>query len=672
MPKKKIAIFASLSLLVIILFIIILSSVIGNSNKKVTNIIPYETVVVPQSQVITANNFEQLTEQAVWGNGHLNDASLSADKNKIAIASSFGAFVFDTKSDQLVYTFNENECVNTVDFSTNGSMIAIGSEDGLVSIYSTVNGRLKYQFDAEYAVQKIKFSPNNEMIAASTNQSGRYLWNLKTKNEQIDGQGRGANITSIAFSPDGSLVAFGANNGDANKNSLLIWGIDSHTYKSKITLKDPISGLQFSPDNTTLAVTSDQDIKFFDLPDGRIEIDDYHKLNNDYITTWEFTETGLEYMYVNALSLAYSPDGKELACGYSNGEIRFFNVKNGKVNKIINDHMIAVNTIEYSVDGKSIIATSADNITRIINANSHKITSRYGRFSGQITSMAFSPDGSLLASAGSDGAIIIRQTSDGQVLQRLAGHTKIVRGISFSREGDYLFSASTDKTVLKWRVSDGKLMKVMDEYDTGFITIATLPDGFLLGDIPLVATSSYDGAFQLWGVPKGNLIRTLESPNRLHWANDLEFSPDGMYLAGGMSEGSLQLWRPISGELIVNAQLHDKAIHSLAFSSDSASIATGSVDNTIIFWKFKQISTPVILGRHGDDVMKLYFIDNDQYLLSAAKNGQIYLWDINSRKQIASVDNPYRDVDTISLSPDGTLLAIALPDGTVHIWSVRQ
>ena len=110
---------------------------------------------------------------------------------------------------------------------------------------------------------------------------------------------------------------------------------------------------------------------------------------------------------------AFSPDGRWLASGDDDKNIRIWDVSTGQE-----------------------IAGSA--VTR-----------------SPIYAVAFSPNGRWLASASADKTIKLWDVATGREIHTLTGHGSIVTSLAFSPDGRWLASGSWDKTIKIWDVRDG-------------------------------------------------------------------------------------------------------------------------------------------------------------------------------------------------------------------------
>jgi hypothetical protein len=126
-----------------------------------------------------------------------------------------------------------------------------------------------------------------------------------------------------------------------------------------------------------------------------------------------FTET-----LSGVLSVAFSPDGKLLATGDTDGETRLWQVADGKQLFTFKEH------------------------------------------TGWVFSVAWSPDGQTLASGSEDQTVRLWDVRSGQCLQTLQGHTSLVRSVSFSPDGQTLASGSEDQTVRLWMSTLANISKL--------------------------------------------------------------------------------------------------------------------------------------------------------------------------------------------------------------------
>jgi WD40 repeat protein len=105
------------------------------------------------------------------------------------------------------------------------------------------------------------------------------------------------------------------------------------------------------------------------------------------------------------------------------------------------------------------------------------------------------------------------------------------------------------------------------------------------------------------------------------------FSPDGQHLAGGLRDGSIQIWEASEGKEKTTLQAHQGAVGGLAFSSDGLRLASGGLtDKSIKIWDPLSGRQYLTLRGHASRVLWLAFGPDDKRLLSH-EYGIVKIWD---------------------------------------------
>ncbi|MEM9265644.1 MAG: TIR domain-containing protein [Cyanobacteria bacterium P01_F01_bin.13] len=313
------------------------------------------------------------------------------------------------------------------------------------------------------------------------------------------------------------------------------------------------------------------------------------------------------------LSVAFSPDGQQLALGLENSKIQLWQL--GQDRRLLT-------TMEFHT--------------------------------GPVTSLAFSPDGRKLASASEDKTVRLWK-QDGTPIRELTDHIASVRSVTFSPDGQILASAADDRTIRLYN-PDGKTLRTLRGHNAQVKGIAFSPDSTML------ASASWDDTIRLWS-RTGQLIRDIRGHNALVY--DVSFSPDGKYLASGSWDKTVRTWT-LEGEPISNVFGHTAQVHSVNFNPKSGLLVSGGGDRTIRIW---ELDRPLItsLRDHQANVYSVVFSPDDQVIASAGADKNIRLWN-NKGEKIAVLDDHSDVIWKLSYSPDGKILASASSDYTAKLW----
>ena len=191
--------------------------------------------------------------------------------------------------------------------------------------------------------------------------------------------------------------------------------------------------LASSPDSKILASLSlDRTLRSWNFETGQ-------PLPNSPITNIDETPTGL----------AFSPDGTTLAVSGSKG-VTLRNPVTGEVlSSLIHSSM---QSIAFSPNGKVLAGGDANGAIVLWNMETRRLLGQiFMGHTHPVFSVAISPDGQILASGSGDRTVMLWDLATGQRIgPPLQGHAQAVSGVVFSRDGKTLASSSMDETVILW------------------------------------------------------------------------------------------------------------------------------------------------------------------------------------------------------------------------------
>ncbi len=220
-------------------------------------------------------------------------------------------------------------------------------------------------------------SPNGSLLAAAEGERVK-LWSFPSGRlidivETNDASG------SVAFSPDGKLLAFGT-----LSHGLKLWDIEARQEKTRFPGSYKGKGLVFSPDGSTLATCNG----------ARPEI-----------LLWNIakkTSRALTGYSDWIFSLVFSPDGNTLICGGLDSTIRLWSMASGEETYRLTNHTSQVKALALSVDGRTLASGGDDKTIRIWDLDARRQIMVMTNHTRSVSSLAFSPDRKTLAS-GSTG-----------------------------------------------------------------------------------------------------------------------------------------------------------------------------------------------------------------------------------------------------------------------------
>jgi len=289
-----------------------------------------------------------------------------------------------------------------------------------------------------------------------------------------------------------------------------------------------------------------------------------------------------------ALSVAFSPGGKTLATGNTDGTARLWDVATHRQITVLTGHDGPVTSVAFSPNGKVLATAGADGTVRLWDVATHRQITALTGATGPVNWLAFSPNGKLLASADGDGTVRVWDVATHRQITAITGRIGPVNSVAFSPDGTLLASGGGDGTVRLWNPATGRPVGAPLQTGTGPYTgvygVVFSPSGTLL------AAGGGDGTVRLWnpatGQPVGAPLRATSST--VYGAPAVAFSPNGTLLATGELDGTVRVWNP-AADRPVGAPLQtgsgpDGGVIGVAFSRSGKLLASVSLDGTVRLW----------------------------------------------------------------------------------------
>jgi WD40 repeat protein len=335
------------------------------------------------------------------------------------------------------------------------------------------------------------WTPKTERLASWTRMRTVERWKSATENQMTLLYRLNGRVTSVAFSPDGRLLATGGVD-----NAARLWKTKDEPHVVLLSLGE---FLTLANRSVKLSVYTGEHIAFGVLsPDGRIiaapsilSVTLYEVATGKEIAELRGHERRIEVV-------AFSPDGRLLATGGQDETVRLWEVATGKEIAELRGHeefagLISGPSVAFSPDGQAIATCGLDETARLWEAATGKeitvlrLPAPKGRnwenLFHSCRSVAFSPDGRLLVTGGLDETVRLREVATGKeiaVLRRreeLPGTSSYVTSVAFSPDGSTVAVGLADNTTQLWEVASGKELAKAPNVPDSLESVAFTPDG---------------------------------------------------------------------------------------------------------------------------------------------------------------------------------------------------
>jgi WD40 repeat protein len=492
----------------------------------------------------------------------------------------------------------------------------------------------------------------------------------------------GQDVYSVAFAPDGSTIATGSIDG-----SLSLWDRAARTRTSVEAHDGGVRSVAFAGDGRYL-VSGGEDgrVTFWEVAGGRFEPLATADGHSALIT-----------------SVAVTPDGGLVASGGYDGRVVLWNPATGDEIGSLSLDGTEITSLAWSPDNHTLaVGTGPGPIVLWDLATAEATGVELTGHAGSALGLAFSPDGSMLASGGLDLTVRRWDLPSGEAIgEPMAWHDSLVTSVAFSPDGTLIASGSWDQAVNMWGAATGELL-MTDQHHTGIVTgVAFANDGTLV-------TAGRDGNAVLVDIRVAPRIATAVT-DAAGGAFDLTASPDGRLLAGSSHE-SLSLW-----DLATGSKVGDTVgiiDGDVAFAGDSSGViaqtargielvlpdgtarptsvdTTGALDVDIardgsrvvsiepgaITWSDLATGSrlhAVAADSATNDAIETMTPDGSMIVTSDEDDGTLSIWAIDEDSRVGDEISTDNDFVTPALSPDGTRLAIARPNGAFDVIDVAS
>jgi WD40 repeat protein len=282
----------------------------------------------------------------------------------------------------------------------------------------------------------------------------------------------------VAVSSDSQVIATGSEDG-----TIKIW--DAHKYQFLCTLgthEGYVLCLAFSKQGCKL-VSGDTKgvVKTWEVRDGATP--------TDPSLTLQQCRSGL-------YAVLFSPDDQKVASAFHDGEVVIWNAQSGKKVITITGKEGAVYCIAWSPEGKVIACAGWTERIFLFSVETGVLLGICkGGGSNHVMCLVFGATCEQLYSAGSDNCIIVWKVvmkEEPRIVRKLQGHTDALFGMARSPNNKYIASASRDQTVCLWDVDTGRIVSRLRAHRDNVVSVAWSPDGEYL------ASSSCDKTVRIW------------------------------------------------------------------------------------------------------------------------------------------------------------------------------
>lgn len=508
------------------------------------------------------------------------------------------------------------ELVNAMAFNQDGSILALGTDQGLIQLVDIQNQKNLYRLNsANENIKKVFFSDDGKKIAAfsgnfdletadiySTGTGNIEIWDTESTQNILNHKLNTSTIAEASFSPvNSNIVAYTENElvkvVDISSGEILF----TFTHGSKVT------NFKIFNDGDFFVTTSlDGNIMFYSLDIG-ISLPSWNIYHNDSISVMDIEG--------NILALSAST---------SNKAYLLKSLDNPYVTTM-SGHSSTIEKGKFSPSGQKVL-TVAESEVFIWDIEKRSLFNKLNGIEGTILNADFTPDESKISILTKEGYIKIFDMSSGSELSSLNTG-------SFT---NYYYSPSNSLVALQ--IDD--MVKIFDCYNCKeLLTInnnSYLNKSFFSNQDKFVLIGKWDGEFSLYDIKTAKILHTFQNKENLK-INVIAFNKDDSLLA--LNQGDrIYIYDTKNFEMVGYIENLLFAPSVITFSHDNRELFVGLDDKSIQIYDLETGQYKTELTGHNQILKECRYSPDGNLLITIGEFGECILWNPVNYKKLAYIN----------------------------------
>ena len=581
--------------------------------------------------------------------GSISGLDFSPDGARLAVGGSLGAiYVWETGADQPHGRLVGRHAggVTSIDFGSDETLVSVGRTRGVRfwELEAAAETPRPLLVARPGAIRAAAFSGDGRTLASVGDKL--LLWDVTSGQLARDLLAEhGGGVGAVVISPDGRFVAAGSSDG-----RIRLWHAESAEFIGELEgHHGPVSALAFAPGERASVLASagsDRTIRLWDL-EAREQLAVFRR------------HLG------KVRALAFSPGGATLASAGTDRQLYLWNVEARDPSPLgrASPSVGSVYGLEFSPDGRLLVVGASQGAVHFLDARTLK--SARSRIRGAlIRDLDLSPDGKLLAIV-TVGGVDLWDVGEGRRIGRLGAAR--YEAVSFVLDGEALVAGGRGSGIRFW--STRTLREIGSErqpWDVG---------GLAFDDkTGLLAIAGLKGTLSLWEIEPVRLRETYSgleggygtSPEVARSYAQQQAEPSGGRTGGG--DGELAALIPRRLEVLLAG--HPRDAGTVAWSADGRHLASAGKGPILLLWDIASEGPPkALLDGHSGLVATRAFDADGRTLVTGGSEDNLRLWDAGDLRASRVLLGPgFPEVKTIAFSPDRGTVALGRGDGTILFW----
>ncbi len=459
--------------------------------------------------------------------------------------------------------------------------------------HSILAQKLSIQTGHSSGITDLVFTPDGKFLASSGEDSKIILWDMASSKQMLVFSGHTKTVNDLAIHPSKNIIASAGDD-----NSVRLWEYPTgKLLKSYYFFDNPVKSVAFSPDGKELACGSEK-IYLVDLQ------------THNYSVIGKLSKKGYN-------ALEYSHNGKYLAFGgKKTNKLYVYNTESKSISKKTRVH---ADDILFDENDKQIyIAGRSGNIKRVPVGISF-LKRKFNIAANQAWHSFYSivlTDKYFIA-ANKDNFIYVYNRKTGARKEILNAHTDEVYALAVGENGRFLASAGKDRKIYIWDLKKMALVKSMEGGANRVNSISFSENGNLM------FIGYNDGSFRIWN---------LNQKGKVFYQPSNELTLTERYFRYKYSVDQTNDY--INPEkILIKASLNQREKYSDDYKAKEA----------LIIWKFKEDIKKYTLKNKKTTAYQSFLLkDTSQIFLFNSKGTHSQKYSLLDRKRIKENEQIFR------------------------------
>ncbi|MDH3943826.1 MAG: hypothetical protein OEV06_07035 [Anaerolineae bacterium] len=550
-------------------------------------------------------------------------------------------------------------------FHPSKNRIAIGGTLGIY-IYDYLTSEQIIYFPSKVSrLRGIAWSPDGSMLASGGEDGAIQIWDTESNGLILEFNAHSGRVETLEWSPLGNFLASSGEDDfirvwDAVKGHQLTAVVQELDCCSRFNLF--VNGPAWSPNGEHLALHTDNSIILvWDVPDW----DDPREV-----------EVSQEQWDVVYAPVSWSRDSKLLALGNLISGLVIVDVHTGKVIEEVNVHPILTSSQDlywtnfggkFSPKNDQLAHWDAHDVLHILDTNTWEELPPI-QWEGEIISKAgWAHDGEYIGVVNYGGfEINIFKLESRELISTLRLEESCLQDITWSPNGSLFPIMYADREL--WLISsqDLEIVETVDypgEY---------LWDLFWVDDGETIGGYSYEFGYRyVWATSLSGGYQKFVSKNGLWDEHFMGITEDGNLVGGRIiSDETEETWDTQPSSEIVEfiwRQYPDRDI----FQAPQSTIYAGVLGDTIIrVWEYPSGDEIALLEGHNESIDFMQWSPQGNLIASVDEGGTLHVWDIDSEQILLTEEGIEYPSISLVWSPDELVFAAGDHQGNVYVWDI--